>query len=133
MKNMTNDGFVDEEPSKKRFHESRRGRKCKAPEVMEAMFEWFINIRGVLKGRLPITMFPLKCQQLYDQWLKQQPESVPEQDQPKFSKHWIQDWMKGCKVSLRKPNKKYAIKKEDRIIRIKDYSKKHLDGKKIFY
>ena len=61
-----NDEFVDEEPSKKRFHESRRGRKCKAPEVMEAMFEWFINIRGVLKGGLPITMFPLKCQQLYD-------------------------------------------------------------------
>ena len=51
------------------------------------MFEWFINIRRVLKGRLPITMFPLKCRQLYDQWLKQQPEPVPEQDQLKFSKH----------------------------------------------
>ena len=31
--------------------------------------------------------------------------------------------MKEYNVSLRKPNKKYAIKKEDRIIRIKDYLK----------
>ena len=40
--------------------------------------------------------------------------------------------MKEYNVSLCKPNKKYAIKKEDRIIRIKDYLKKHLNGKKVF-
>ena len=39
-------------------------------------------------------------------------------------------------VSLRKPNKRYAVKKEDRVIlkkedpvvRLQDYLKKHLDG-----
>ena len=66
-------------------------------------------------------MFRSKCQQVYDEWLKQQAEPVPEEDQLKFSKHWIQDWMKEYNVNLRKPNKKYAIKKEDRVIRIKDY------------
>ena len=96
------------------------------------MFEWFINVRGVLKGRLPIKMFRSKCQQVYDEWLKQQPEPVPEQDQLKFSKHWIQDWMKEYNVSLRKPNKKYAIKKEDRIIRIKDYLKNIWTVRKYF-
>ena len=69
----------------------RGGRKCKAPEVREAMFEWFINVQGVLKERLPIKMFLSKCQQVCDEWLKQQPEPVPEQDQLKFSKDWIQD------------------------------------------
>ena len=49
-----NDEFVDEEPSKERFHESGGGRKCKAPEVREAIFEWFINVGGALKGRLPM-------------------------------------------------------------------------------
>ena len=34
-----NDEFVDEEPSKKRFRESGGGRKRKAPEVREPMFE----------------------------------------------------------------------------------------------
>ena len=57
--------FEGEEPPKKRFRESGAGRKCKAPEVREAMFEWFINVRGVLKGRLPKKMFRTKCQQVY--------------------------------------------------------------------
>ena len=48
----SNDEFFDEEPSKKRFRESGGGRKCKAPEVRALMFEWFIKVRGVLKGRL---------------------------------------------------------------------------------
>ena len=52
-----NDEFVDEEPSKKGFRESGGERKCKAPEVREAMLEWCINVRGVLKGPLPIKMF----------------------------------------------------------------------------
>ena len=73
-----NDEFVDEKPSKKRFRESEGGRKCKAPEVRKAMVEWFINVWGVLKGHLPIKMFRSKCQQVYDEWLKQQPETVPE-------------------------------------------------------
>ena len=65
-----NDEFVDEEPSKKGFRKSEGGRKCKALEVREAMFEWLINVRGVLNGRLPIKMFRSKCQQVYDEWLK---------------------------------------------------------------
>ena len=40
-----NDEFVDEEHSKKRFCESGGGSKRKAPEVREAMFEWFIDER----------------------------------------------------------------------------------------
>ena len=110
-----------------------RVENCKAPQVRETMFKWLINVRGVSKGRLPIKMFWSKCQQVYDEWLKQQPKSVPEQDQLNFSKHWIQDWMKEYNVSLRKSNKKYAIKKEDRIIRIKDYFENIWTGKKVFY
>ena len=56
-------------------------------EAREAMFEWFINVRRVLKRHLPIKMFRPKCQQVYDKWLKQQPEPAPAQDQLKFSKH----------------------------------------------
>ena len=52
-----NDEFVDEEPSKERFRESGGGRKCKAPEVREAMFEWLINVRGVLKDAYPSKCF----------------------------------------------------------------------------
>ena len=122
-KYLAND-FEGEEPPKKRFHETRTGRKCKAPEIREAIFEWFINVRGVFKGRLPKKMFRTKCQQVYLEWLKQKPEPIPEEEeeeQLKFSKHWIQDWMKDYNVSLCKPNKRFTIKNEDHIIRIKDY------------
>ena len=54
--------LVDEEPSKKRFCESRGGRKCKAPEIREEIFEWFINVQGVLKEPLPMKMFRSRCQ-----------------------------------------------------------------------
>ena len=84
-----NDEVDDEESFKKRFRESGGGRKCKAPEVREAMFEWFINVRGVLKGRLPIKMFRSKCPQEYNEWLIQRPEPIPEQDQLKLSKHFF--------------------------------------------
>ena len=51
---------------------------AKLLKFREAMFEWFINVRGVLKGRLPIKMCQSKCQQVYDEWLNQQPETVSE-------------------------------------------------------
>ena len=62
--------FEGEEPPKKKFCESGAGRKCKAPEVTEPMFEWFINVRRVLKGRLLKKMFRAKCQQAYSEWIK---------------------------------------------------------------
>ena len=62
----SNDKFVYEGPFKKRFCESGGGRKCKALEVREAVFEWFIHVRGVLKRRLPINIFLSKCYQVCD-------------------------------------------------------------------
>ena len=115
-----------------KFHKSGAGRKRKAPKVRDAMLEWFINVRGVLNGRLPKKMFRRKCQKVYSKWLKQQPETIPDEKQLKFSKHWIQDRVKEYKVSLGKPNKRFAIKNEDRIIRIRLFTK-YLDGKKVFF
>ena len=125
-------GFDNEEPSKKKFRQEGGGRKCKAPEVRQAMFEWFVNVRGTLKGRLPIKMFRSKCLTVYEEWLKQQPELIPENEQLKFGKNWIRGWMDEYNVSLRKPNKKFAIKKEDRKIRIKDYLKNIWTVRKYF-
>ena len=79
-----------------------------------------IDERESLKERLPIKMCRSKCVQVYSEWLKQQPESIPEEKQLKFSKNLIQDWMKECNVSLRKPSKRYVLKKEDWVVRLQD-------------
>lgn len=49
---------------------------------------------GILKGLLPINMFWSKSWKLYSELFNQQPEPNPEEQRLKFSKEWIQDWMK---------------------------------------
>ena len=38
--------------SKRKCREPGAGRKAKVPEVRNALFEWFVDVRGSLKGRL---------------------------------------------------------------------------------
>ena len=47
-------------PPAKIFRASGGGRKSQAPEVRDALFQWFIDVRGSLKGRLSRKMFKLK-------------------------------------------------------------------------
>ena len=105
-----------------KLHKTEAGRKWEALKVREAMLERFINVRWVLKGRLPKKTFWRKCQAVDSEWLKQQPETIPKEEQLKFSKDWIQHWMKMYNVSLLKPNKRFTIKNKDRIMKIKDCS-----------
>ena len=64
-------------------------------------------------------MFKLKAQQLYADWLVQNP--VPENEKLKFSNKLIKLWDNEYGVSLKRPNKRYSIKREDLLIRLRDY------------
>ena len=44
---------VDPPPLKKQHRAFSGGRKSTAPDVRVALYDWFIYIRGALKGRLP--------------------------------------------------------------------------------
>ena len=102
--------------SKKKFRESGAGRKSQAVEVRQAAFEWFVDVRGSLKGRLPIKIFKAKCIELYQLWLEKQDEEIHVDKQLKFYTFWVKDWMKEYNVSLLKPNKRFAISQEDRVL-----------------
>ena len=104
--------------SKKKFREPGGGRKSQALEVRQAAFEWFVDVRGSLKGRLPTKIFKAKCIELYQLWLEKQDEEIHVDKQLKFSTFWVKDWMKEYNVSLLKPNKRFAISQEDRVLRI---------------
>ena len=97
------------------------GRKSKAPEVRNALFSWFVDVRESLKGRLPRRMFKLKANQMYEEWLLENP--TPESEKLKFGDQWIKMWESEYGISLRKPNKRYSIKKEDLVERLQDYFK----------
>ena len=66
----------DKEPPKKRYRREGGGSKKKAPEVREALFEWFIDVRAVFKKYLPKKLFVAKARDMYQTWINQQPVEV---------------------------------------------------------
>ena len=65
-----------------------------------------------------MSIFITQAKEFYRRWLSQQENEVPEEKQLKFTKSWIRGLMKECRVSLKKPNKRFAISKTDRKERI---------------
>ena len=103
----------------KKSRETGAGRKVKVQEVRVALFNWFVDVRKSLKRRLPRPLFKLKAQQLYGDWVVQNP--TPEDQRLKFTNKWIKQWENECGLSLKKTSKRFSIKKEDLLIRLKDY------------
>ena len=68
---------------------------------------------------MPKRLFKLKEKELYAEWLIHNP-AEPE-NQRRFGSQWIKEWEDEYGVSLRKPNKRFSIKKEDLVTRIEDY------------
>ena len=120
LEKKTTEDDDDSQPSssKKRCREEGGGRKKKVPGVRLALFDWFIDVRGSLKGRLPIKLFRAKAIALHEEWLKTQDEQTKEKSDITFSRHWIRDWCTEYKVSLLKPNKRFQLKQADRKERI---------------
>ena len=89
--------------------------------MRDALFNWFTDIRGILKARLLRNMFKTQRKIFYEQWLAQQSKEVPEEQKIVFSNRWIQNWMSEYRVSLRHPNKQFQINQTDRVERVADY------------
>ena len=96
------------------------GRKKNAPEVREALFSYFVDVRESMKGRLPKLLLRLKAKQLYSEQLRKNPLAEGEKSL-KFGNRWIQMWEQEYNISLRRPNKRCSISVEDRKTRIGDY------------
>ena len=90
---MKDENEVTIPATKSKYRQPGGGRKAVAPTVREALYDWFIDIRGTLKGRLCRSMFKAQAKFFYDQWCDQQP---PETKQPilVFSNRWIMGWMR---------------------------------------
>ena len=126
---------ISDKPSNKKIRAEGGGRKTRVQNVREAAFEWFIDVRTSLKARLPRSQFKLKCIELYKAWLSSQSEEVKAEEMKNpmvFSNRWIHGWMREYRVSLRKPNKRYQIKAQDRKERIVEYIKNVWRVRKFF-
>ena len=109
---------------KSKYRQPGAGRKRVAPEVRQALYDWFINIRGALHARLPLSLFKAQANQFFEEWFAQQSEEVKaEQTTLVFSNRWLKGWMREFGVSLKTPNKRFQIKQADRVERICEYIK----------
>ena len=114
-------GEINVELFKWKYCKAGGGRKTTIPDVRDALFNWFTDIRGILKARLLRNMFKTQRKIIYEQWLAQQSKEVPEEQKIVFSNRWIQNWMSEYRVSLRHPNKQFQINQTDRVERVADY------------
>ena len=107
----------------KRYRLLGAGPPRKAVELRESLFDFFIDIRYSLKGRLSVYLLKLKAEELYATYrqLKQEAGEVPEDIV--ICKQWISNWAKEYNVSLRHPNKRYSISGEARKRRIIQFLK----------
>ena len=46
---------------------------------------------------------------------------MPEIERLKFRNQWVKEWEQEYGISLKKPNKKYSVKKEYLVERLQDY------------
>ena len=96
-----------------------RGAGCKVllPDIRDTLFQFFIDVRGCLKGRLPKEVFIAKAKSLYKTYKENAPEgeNIPTM---KLSNKWFQKWCSDYGVSMRKPNKRFVISSEKRKGRI---------------
>ena len=84
---------IVELPTKSKFRNPGGERKVTAPEVTEALYDWFIDVTGSLKARLPCSLFKTQAKFFYDSCWSQQSEEVKEQPPITFSNKWTKGWM----------------------------------------
>lgn len=70
---------------------------------------------------MPKELLRSMAKELYNEWLKQQSEPIPIDQQLKFSNPWLKSWCQEYGVSLKLPNKRFSISNENRIERIQEY------------
>ena len=62
----------------------------KVLEVQYALFDYFIDIRYSLKGRLPQHILLSKVKQLYEEYCILKPEAGEEPERSKITRKWLQ-------------------------------------------
>ena len=96
----------------------------KALEVRYALFDYFIDIKYSLKGRLTQRILLSKAKQSYEGYCVLKAEAGEEPEKLKITRKWLQKWCKDYRISLKYPNKQFSITQEVRKRRIIQFFKK---------
>ena len=109
--------------SKKHFRVAGAGPPTKAVEVRNSLFEYFIDVRTALKGRLPKKLFLAKAKELLQSYNEERRKRREDPETILFSNRWLKGWCKQFHVSMKRPNKRFSITQEKRKRRIISFLK----------
>jgi hypothetical protein len=96
-----------------------QGRPALAPVLSELLFEWFVDIRGTVKGRLPVKAVLIKARQLVVEYFKTCVGKNEVPRLPAITKQWVYRWKRRHAVSFRKPNQRYKVSKQGIMFRLR--------------
>ena len=90
-----------------------QGRPCFSPELRHQLFQWFIDMRKEVKGRLWPRTVRSVAEKLKDVLRKEAVASLkPPPLLPVISSDWLKDWKQEFGVSFKKPNRKYKVSRQ---------------------
>ena len=98
---------------------SFQGRPELAPALSELLFQWFVDIRGSIKGRLPHKTVLQKARMLTIEYFQTQLRMGEVPRIPKVDGQWICRWKRQRGISFRKPNKRYKVSFAGILIRLR--------------
>ena len=88
-----------------------QGRPVMAPMLREGLFDWFCSIRASVLTRIPPKLVLLQAKAIASAMLHEMRRTGMFVSLPVLDKHWLQRWKHSCGVSLRKPTKRYKVKR----------------------
>ena len=82
-----------------------------APMLREALFDWFCSIRASVLTRIPPKLVLLQAKAIATAMLHEMRRTGMFVSIPVLDKFWLRRWKHSCGVSLRKPTKRYKVKR----------------------
>ena len=85
------------------------GRNCKAPTIQRALFQWFLSIRGSVKGRIPLRLLHAQGVRIMRQYIRSCLLCSVRPDPPCMTNAWYKRFREKYHISLRLPNKRWKV------------------------
>ena len=88
---------------------STQGRPLKAVPLRHMLYQWFVDFRTTVKGRIPQKLVLGKARILAKEYVEVCIAAGDVPACPKITRAWLAGWKRQYRVSFRKPNRRYKL------------------------
>lgn len=96
-----------------------QGAPYKCPLIRESLWDWFVDIRRSICGRLSPKMVLMKARSLADEIMAMSRATGNYIPMPILDKHWLLRWKRDKGIVFRKPNQRFKTSRQTMIVRLR--------------